>query len=168
MRILCSVATFFGLLATTQASDMQQDYPISELYVLSAQSAELNGDRLTLMGLDPKVIWFAERPARQAGRADTEVFVANWPVGDDSFEVDPPNAALVGSNGDDEEVELVLELMDPVWNGPELTLRIVPVETPLPRRLSLRFAHMFIDNQVADALWCGHECFNAIIGDREQ
>lgn|GEM_PF-1782158 len=171
MKILCFVAAFFGLAIAVQASDIEQNYPISELYVLSSQAAELDGDRLTLRGLDPKVIWFTDRPARHAGRADTDVFIANWPVGDDSFEVDPPNGALVGRNDDEEEVELVLEFMDPVWNGPELTLRVAPIEAPLPRRLSLRSTHIFLDNKITDAMkqaWCGHECFKTIIDDRQQ
>ena len=145
---------------------MEQDYPVSELYVMAADAAVIENGRLTLSGLDATVIWFTDRPARQAGRAATEVFIANWPEGTDSFAVDPPNAVLVGSlegenqgEIDGESWEIAVELLDPVWQGEDLSLGVVALADPLPDSLRLANVHLFIDNDDDVGLWCGGECF---------
>ncbi len=156
------IALLIGV-AATGAAQPEQNYPVSELYVLSADGARIDGDRLTLSGVDATVIWFTDRPAHQAGRADTQVFIANWPMGEDGFAVDPPNAVLVGGTASG-EVEVALELFDPEWAGQDLVLRVKPLEAASPHRLSLSAVHLFIDNQPdpqkgPENTWCGHECF---------
>ncbi len=162
IRYCFSIIAFVIIGAGMAGAKPEQNYPISELYVMSADTARLDGDRLVLSGVNPNVIWIAERPARRSGRADTEVFIANWPVGNDSFDVDPPNAVLVGS-ADTGEVELPVELMDPEWTDSDLILRVASIGTALPESLSLSAVHLFIDNQITpekkQQLWCGHECF---------
>ena len=140
---------------------MEQDYSVSELYVMAADAAVIEDGRLTLSGLDATVIWFTDRPARRAGRAATEVFIANWPEGTDSFAVDPPNAVPVGSiegENQGESWEIAVELLDPVWQGEELSLGVVAPADPLPDGLRLADVHLFIDNEDV-GFWCGGECF---------
>ena len=161
-RYLVALAAVLAAAGPAGASELEQNYPVSELYVMSAETAHIDGDRLTFSGVDQNVIWFTDRPARRSGRADTYIFIANWPIGADSFAVDPPNGVLVGGS-DAGEVELPLELMDPEWAEDDLILRIADIGTPIPQTLSLSAVHLFIDNQSANgatpAGWCGQECF---------
>ena len=164
MRPLAPVIVLLLLASGLASAKPEQDYPVSELYVMAAESARIDGERLVLSGLDQSVIWFTDRPVRRSGRASTEVFIANWPVGDDSFAVDPPNAVLVGGNDVSGEVELPMELMDPEWVEDTLVLRIAGIGTPLPETLSITSVHLFIDNQAQPGdgpvqAWCGGECF---------
>ncbi|MEM8563596.1 MAG: hypothetical protein AAGF57_15250 [Pseudomonadota bacterium] len=166
-------------LALSATADTNQNYPVSELYVMSMNSAELvDGNQLVLNGINRKVIWFTDRPARESGVADTRIFIANWPKGTDNFQVDPPNAVIVGALEDGTEVELPLELTAPEWSEDSLTLTVLPLDEPLPNSLSLSHAHLFIDNSSDDnssdgyplpeAVWCGHECFKPVVTNKRE
>lgn len=162
--VLFTMASAMAVLA-----EPTHDYPVSELYVMSMDSAELiDGQRLVLDGVNRKVIWFTDRPDRGSGVADTRIFIANWPAGTDSFEVDPPNAVIVGALEDGTEIELPLELTEPSWSNESLVLSVLPLNEPLPKGLSLTNAHLFIDNSGDDdgdeLNWCGHVCFKPVIG----
>ena len=160
-------ATAIGITGPLLA-ETEQNYPVSELYVMTMEQAQLQNEVLTLTGMNSKVIWFTDRPERQSGVAYTDAFIANWPMGDDDFEVDPPNAVLVGENADGEEFEIAMELMNPEWNQDILTLRVLPLGEALPDKLGLSAAHLFIDNSSDDGdvgSWCGHECFRPVIQD---
>jgi len=63
------------------------------LFVISGTSGSLDGDTLTLNGV-PNVIYFSDRPARNAGHLSLRKFVESWNKGSDSFKADPPNATL--------------------------------------------------------------------------
>ena len=71
------------------------------LYVLTAKGAEIEkvgGDQytLTLRQADvDHVLQFSDRPYRLAKYISAEELVKSWSVGKNSFEKDPPNAALV-------------------------------------------------------------------------
>jgi len=152
-------------IAAPVMAETQLGYPVSELYVVATEQAQLRDKVLTLTGPNSKVIWFTDRPERKSGAADTRVFIANWPKGEDSFEVDPPNAVLVGSDADGDEIEIAMELTEPKWDEGELSLRVLPLSQPLPKSLDLGDAHLFIDNSgPGDSVpeWCGHECFNPV------
>jgi hypothetical protein len=73
---------------------------------------------LTLTGVDPHMIVFADRPRRDAAVLDTGTFVDAW---DGSFADAAPNAVLVEHEpGVD---SLVLVLQDPVYDAAAATLR---------------------------------------------
>ena len=55
---------------------------------------KFDGKSVTLEGVSPQTILFTDRPERMSATMPTEVFVKDWTAGKDSFEVDPPNAAL--------------------------------------------------------------------------
>lgn len=48
-------------------------------------------------------------------------FVGNWTSGDDSFQVDPPNAALILT--DDQDNVFEIELFNPQYDNNEKSLR---------------------------------------------
>lgn len=162
IQTICMLAIAYASLASaSRANEVSQDYPVSELYVVAAGVANFQGDRLLLAEINPNVIWFTDRPVRQAGRANVQVFIGNWPKGTDSFSVDPPNAAVVGRS-DEGEFEIALELLEPSWVGDKLVFPVLALSDQLPTALDLVDAHLFIDNSSA-AMWCGHACFTPVL-----
>src|SRR5271157_2492743 len=47
---------------------------------------------LSLVGVSPITLFFADRPERVAGNMKTSAFIPFWRHGKDSFAKDPPNA----------------------------------------------------------------------------
>lgn len=82
------------------------------LFIETAKTAEMDGDVLTLTGIDDSVEVFADRPYRDSGIVSLETFVDAWTEGSDSFDSDPPNAALVGLV-DGTATTLIVELGQP-------------------------------------------------------
>jgi hypothetical protein len=64
------------------------------MFVQTAASIESDGASLTLLGVTPSTIYFSDRPQRIVGHMATTDVVDLWDAGDNSFEVDPPNAVL--------------------------------------------------------------------------
>jgi hypothetical protein len=58
---------------------------VPSLAVLNARGATLAGNKLTLVGVTPNSIVFADRPVRSAGHVLTSHFIKEWDVGIDSF-----------------------------------------------------------------------------------
>ena len=67
---------------------------IEALFVQTAASMTSDGEVLTLKGLSPSTLYFADRPQREVGHMSSRQFVANWGEGDNSFAANPPNAVL--------------------------------------------------------------------------
>jgi len=71
----------------------------SFLFVLRATTGVITkvkgGYTLTLQNIDDKVLYFSDRPVRQAGFITTTSFMGNWQYGINSFKSNPPNAAMV-------------------------------------------------------------------------
>lgn len=62
---------------------------VPSLAVLNSRGASLQGDTLTLAGVAPNSIIFADRPVRAAGHVLTKDFLKEWDEGADSFAKDP-------------------------------------------------------------------------------
>jgi hypothetical protein len=104
---------------------------VPSLIVMNSQSATLQGDKLTLTGVSPNVIIFADRPVRSAGHALTVHFLEEWdPVtGGDSFAKDPPNATVSAFDKEASTVkDAVVELTSPTMNGTDLTFNVKVLE----------------------------------------
>ena len=88
----------------------------SFLFMQTAHSGTLSakeGDgkrTLTLNDVSPVTVYFSEKPDREAGHESTAEFIAEWSVGEDSFEANPPNAALDIIGADSQSIAIV-ELM---------------------------------------------------------
>lgn len=66
---------------------------------------------LQLNDLAENVILFSDRPNRIVDTQSIQEFIGNWTQGEDSFEIDPPNAALTFLEDDNQKIEaLVIEL----------------------------------------------------------
>ncbi|WP_457094116.1 hypothetical protein [Microvirga sp. P5_D2] len=106
--------------------------PVPSLAVLNAAGAKLEGTKLTLTGVSPSSIVFADRPVRAAGHVVTEQFIMQWDEGKDNFAVDPPNATVSVLGGDGSKVrDAVVTLKSPKLEGSNLTFDVAVLEGDL-------------------------------------
>ncbi|QDW41990.1 hypothetical protein FFI89_017260 [Bradyrhizobium sp. KBS0727] len=101
------------------------------LFVLNSRGATLQGDTLTLTGVTPNSIIFADRPVRAAGHQPTADVIAEWGSGDDSFVKNPPNATLSVLGKDGSVKDAVVVLKNPKLEGDKLTFNVQTLEGDL-------------------------------------
>jgi hypothetical protein len=107
---------------------------VPSLIVMNAQGATLDGETLTLSGVAPNSIVFADRPVRSAGHALTAHLVEEWEPGegDDGFSKDPPNATVSVFDKDGSKVsDAVVVLKSPKLEGDKLTFAVTVLEGDL-------------------------------------
>ena len=98
------------------------------LIVLNSRGATLQGDKLTLTGISPNAIVFADRPVRAAGHALTAHLLEEWASGD-SFGKDPPNATVSALSKDaSTNRDAVVVLKSPKLDGDKLTFDVQVLE----------------------------------------
>jgi len=114
------------------------------LFVLSAASGSLEGDRLTLNGV-PNVVYFSDRPVRKAGHLSLEKFVESWNKGSDSFKEDPPNATLSVLKKDGAN-NIVVELTSVEQKSGSVVFKVVVLEGVLPQRI--KTSALFLDFRI--------------------
>jgi hypothetical protein len=90
---------------------------------------------LSLIGVSPITLFFADRPERIAGNMKTTSFVPFWSQGKDSFAKDPPNADVSIVEGD-EMHQIVVVLQDPILDGDVLRYKIKTVRGEMPEKSS--------------------------------
>jgi len=88
------------------------------MFVQTAQGVDSDGTTLTLRGITPSTLYFADRPKRDVGHMTTTDFVDLWAIGDNSFETDPPNAVLAFLEpGGEVPDDAVIVLKEPNLDG---------------------------------------------------
>jgi hypothetical protein len=103
---------------------------VPSLFVMNAHGAALQGQTLTLAGVSPTSIIFADRPVRAAGHLPTEVLLDEWTSGD--FAKDAPNATVsVLSKDGSTSHDVVVELRTPHLEGDKLTFDVRVLEGDL-------------------------------------
>ena len=139
LALVAALCVPLGLpaLAQEQAQPLQkaigavtQTGPVASLFVLNARGATLADGKLTLTGVSPSSIVFADRPVRAAGHIETAQFVEKWNEGEDQANIDPPNATvsvLAGAN----VADAVVIISAPVLEGDNLTFAAVVLEGTL-------------------------------------
>jgi hypothetical protein len=121
-----------------------KDAMIPSLAVINSRGASLQGSTLTLTGVSPNSIVFADRPFRAAGHVLTKHFLREWDEGSDSFAKDPPNATISVLGADGESVEdAVVVLKAPKLEGDNLTFDVSVLEGSLTKATGP--ASLFID-----------------------
>jgi hypothetical protein len=103
---------------------------VPSLFVMNARGASLQGQTLTLAGVSPTSIVFADRPVRAAGHLPTEALLEEWTTGD--FAKDAPNAtvSVLGKDGVSAR-DVVVELKSPHLEGDRLTFDVRVLEGDL-------------------------------------
>jgi hypothetical protein len=111
--------------ATTTEVTEQQLEDIQALFVQTAASMTSDRGTITLRGLSPSTLYFADRPQREVGHMLSRHFVDNWAAGDNSFADNPPNAVLsFAEPGDRLPEDAVVVIQDPHLDGDALTYSI--------------------------------------------
>ena len=111
----------------------QQLEDMEALFVQTSASMTSDGTTLTLKGLSPSTLYFADRPQREVGHLSSQLFVANWGDGDNSFAQNPPNAVLsFAEPGDRVPEEVVVEIQDPHLDRDTLSYSIKVLEGTVP------------------------------------
>jgi len=133
-----------GQKAIGQPSTSANDAMIPSLAVINSRGATLKGDTLTLTGVSPNSVIFADRPFRAAGHVLTKHFLKEWDEGSDSFAKDPPNATIsvLSEQGDTVE-DAVVVLKSPKLDGDNLTFQVSVLEGGLSKATGP--ASLFID-----------------------
>jgi hypothetical protein len=105
------------------------------LIVMNARGASLQGEKLTLNGVAPNSIVFADRPVRAAGHSLTTDLLEEWSPSNDSnesFAKDPPNATVSVFSKDGSKVhDAVVALKTPKLEGERLTFDVDVLEGEL-------------------------------------
>ena len=103
---------------------------VPSLFVMNAHGASLQGQTLTLAGVSPTSIVFADRPVRAAGHLPTEALLEEWTTGD--FAKDAPNATVSVLSKDRASArDVVVELRSPRLDGDRLTFDVRLLEGDL-------------------------------------
>ena len=104
------------------------------LFVQTAASMISDAESLTLQGLSPSTLYFADRPQREVGHMTSGQFVANWGDGANSFATNPPNAVLsFAEKGDRPPEDTVVVIRDPRLDGDTLRYDIKLLDGILPK-----------------------------------
>ena len=108
----------------------QQPQIVPSMIVLNARGAKLEGQKLTLDGISPNAIIFADRPVRSAGHALTAHLLEEWSSNaPDSFAKTPPNATVsVFNKAKAGVVDAVVVLKSPKLEGDRLVFDVDVLE----------------------------------------
>jgi len=104
---------------------------VPSLFVLNSRGATLQGDTLTLTGVSPSSIIFADRPVRSAGHQATADVIAEWGSGEDNFAKNPPNATVSVLGKDGSVKDAVVVLKNPKLEGDKLAFNVQILEGDL-------------------------------------
>lgn len=147
-RITCTLITVVGLLCmpgwalaqnaptappmkTIGVPSFAKEEIVPSLIVMNSQGASLQGQTLTLVGVSPNSIVFADRPVRAAGHEITASLLEEW-TGNNSFGKDPPNATVSVFSKDGSSVhDAVVVLKTPKLDGSKLTFDVQALEGDL-------------------------------------
>jgi len=106
---------------------------VPSLIVMNSDGASLKGTTLTLNGISPNSIMFADRPVRSAGHGLTAHLLEEWAPGG-GFEKDPPNATVSVFDKEASTVEdAVVVLKDPKLSGDTLTFTVEVLESNIEK-----------------------------------
>jgi hypothetical protein len=98
---------------------------VPSLIVMNAQGASLEDETLTLKGVAPSSVVFADRPVRAAGHMLTTRLLEGWGGGGEGFAKDPPNATVSVFSKDEATVrDAVVVLKTPKLDGDRLTFAV--------------------------------------------
>lgn len=115
----------------------------SFIFVQTAKGVKFGEGTMTLRGVAPSMVFFADRPQRTAGHVPTTHFLNMWAEGQDSFKADPPNANLSILGDKEGATNIVVEIMNPRMQGEDLTYDIKVLDGTPPKEGGL--SSLFID-----------------------
>jgi hypothetical protein len=141
MRKIIIVSVSIVMLCTLTGWDAEA---CDALFVQNAKAMAFDGARLTLKQADPNIIWFCDRPVREAGHLTRDAFMELVTEGADSFTEKPPNAAVSIFSTDKDVIAVVVELYaKPITSGEDFIFPVKVLDGKLPKEGGA--VSMFID-----------------------
>ena len=106
---------------------------IEALFVQTSSGFTSTPNRITLQGVSPSTLYFSDRPKREVGHISSQHFVDIWGDGENSFEIDPPNAVIsfLSQNGEP-PADAVVVITDPQLDGDSLSYAIDVLDGTMP------------------------------------
>jgi hypothetical protein len=104
---------------------------VEALFVQSAAGMAYESGCLTLNGVAPTTLMFADRPQRVTGHVPTEEFLDSWGDGENSFADDPPNAVL-SIFSENEVNDVVVVLQDPALEADRFSYQVEVLDGEMP------------------------------------
>lgn len=125
LLVLVVMSLTLSVEAQENATDSNPPEFIAIQHAQSGSISTINSTNflLQLNDLSDKTILFSDRPDRIVVTQSIDDFIGNWTEGKDSFQVDPPNAALVTLEVDQEQDIFEIELFNPKYEKNQKTLR---------------------------------------------
>jgi len=110
---------------THSSTSPTQKNPV--FFVQTASSAHMHNGKLELRSVNPAVVWFTDRPNRNAGHVSINRYMHLWNDQSSNFKQNNPNASLVGFVQNPvtkkrETVSVVLDLKNAKYNKQTHTL----------------------------------------------
>ena len=122
----------FAQEATPAQKSTTKSEMVPSLIVVNAHGASLQGETLTLNGVAPSAIVFADRPVRAAGHMLTTHLLAGWGGASEGFAKNPPNATVSVFSKDNATInDAVVVLKAPKLEGDRLTFAVQVLEGDL-------------------------------------
>ncbi len=121
-------AIFIVLIASAALVQAEE---IQVMFVQNAHSVTFNNGILTLKGVGPTTLFFADRPKREVGHITTQDFLNDWDEGKNSFAADNPNAVL-SIFDEDKITDVVVVLSKPHLKGHDLTYTVHILDGEVP------------------------------------
>lgn len=163
--ILSMVLVFSAVFVDASFAEVDEN-ATSFLFVQNAESVSFDEAKgtMTLKGVAPSMIFFADRPERAAGHFPTSHFIKMWDEGRDSFKADPPNANLSILGDKEGATNIVVEITNPRFKDGNITYDIKVLDGTPPKEGGL--AALFIDwwvgprgavcqrNWYTGGMWC--------------
>ena len=113
--------------ANMEPEPSAEDGLVELLFVQEADGVRFDGDRLTLVGMKPRTLYFSDRPQDIAGFLSYQEFIKLVGEGPDNFQEDPPNATLMIFDGNELDA-VVLELSaKPRMQGDDMVFSSVKI-----------------------------------------
>lgn len=142
LRSLSAAFIILTVFATFSFAEVPEE-ATSFLFVQTAKGVKFGEGTMTLRGVAPSMVFFADRPDRAAGHVPTSHFVNMWSEGQDSFKADPPNANLSILGDKEGATNIVVELMNPRMEDEDITYDIKVLDGAPPKEGGL--SSLFID-----------------------
>jgi hypothetical protein len=139
-----TLVTFIGILAVfIAAASSAEESEVSgaaeteetchAMFVQDAKSMSFDGTRLTLKGASRNIIYFCDRPVREAGHMTWDALMELGASGEDSFAKNSPNAAVSVFGSDGEVTQAVVTLASkPSMKGGDAIFPVSMLDGELP------------------------------------
>ena len=106
--------------------------PTQVQFVQTATSVAFKDGVLTLKDAAPMTVFFSDRPERLTGQVRNDLFAKLWNEGRNSFQSDPPNAALSIFDPQGQPTQVVVTLNNPRLDGRNIQYDVRVLKGTIP------------------------------------